>query len=48
MAATLLAGLLLNSLFGWWWADPIAALLMTPIIVREGLETLRSTTAAPR
>jgi divalent metal cation (Fe/Co/Zn/Cd) transporter len=28
MAATLLAGLLLNRVFGWWWADPIAGLAM--------------------
>ena len=26
-----LAGLLLNALFGWWWADPVAALIMVPI-----------------
>jgi len=48
LSAILLGGLVLRAAFGWWWADPIAALLMTPIIVREGLETLRSTTAAPR
>lgn len=37
----LLIGLGLNALFGWWWADPVAALLMTPIIAREGLAALR-------
>jgi len=37
----LLAGLLLNALFGWWWADPFAALVMVPIIVREGIEGFR-------
>ncbi len=31
-----LAGVALNALLGWWWADPVAALLMVPIIVREG------------
>jgi divalent metal cation (Fe/Co/Zn/Cd) transporter len=37
----LLAGLVLNALLGWWWADPAAALLMVPIIAREGVEALR-------
>lgn len=41
LSAILLAGLALNGLFGWWWADPVAALVMVPIIVREGLEALR-------
>lgn len=36
-----LAGVGLNALFGWWWADPVAALAMTPIIVREGLQGTR-------
>jgi divalent metal cation (Fe/Co/Zn/Cd) transporter len=36
-----LAGVGLNLWLGWWWADPIAALAMTPIIVREGREALR-------
>jgi divalent metal cation (Fe/Co/Zn/Cd) transporter len=38
LSAILLGGLALNALFGWWWADPIAALIMVPIIVREGYE----------
>jgi divalent metal cation (Fe/Co/Zn/Cd) transporter len=41
LSAILLAGLLLNALAGWWWADPVAALVMIPIIVREGLEGIR-------
>ena len=41
LSAILLAGLLLNALFGWWWADPLAALIMVPIIAREGLEAVR-------
>ena len=41
LSAILLGGLLLNALAGWWWADPVAALVMVPIIVREGLEGLR-------
>jgi len=38
MAATLLGGLALNALFGWWWADPIAALGIVYFLVREGRE----------
>ena len=38
MSFTLLAGLLLNRLFGWWWADPLAALALVYFIVREGRE----------
>lgn len=41
LSVILLAGLLLNALFGWWWADPVAALIMLPIIVKEGIEGLR-------
>jgi divalent metal cation (Fe/Co/Zn/Cd) transporter len=41
LSAILLGGLLLNALAGWWWADPVAALVMIPIIVREGLEGIR-------
>ena len=44
LSAILLGGLLLNALFGWWWADPIAALIMVPIIVKEGIEALRGET----
>jgi divalent metal cation (Fe/Co/Zn/Cd) transporter len=44
LSAILLGGLLLNALFGWWWADPVAALVMVPIIVREGIEGLRGET----
>jgi hypothetical protein len=34
----LFVGLGLNALFGWSWADSIAAMLMVPIIAREGIE----------
>ena len=44
LSAILLGGLLLNAVFGWWWADPIAALIMVPIIVKEGIEALRGET----
>lgn len=36
-----LAGLALNALFGWWWADPAAALVMTPLIASEAREAWR-------
>ena len=38
MAGTVLAGLLLNSLLGWWWAEDLAALLFLVWLVRETLE----------
>jgi divalent metal cation (Fe/Co/Zn/Cd) transporter len=38
LSAIVLAGLALNALAGWWWADPVAALAMVPIIAREGIE----------
>jgi divalent metal cation (Fe/Co/Zn/Cd) transporter len=44
LSAILLGGLLLNVLFGWWWADPVAALAMTPIMVKEGRTALRGET----
>ena len=41
LSAILLAGLVLNTLFGLWWADPVAALIMVPIIAKEGIEGLQ-------
>jgi divalent metal cation (Fe/Co/Zn/Cd) transporter len=41
LSAILLAGLLLNALFGLWWADPAAALIIVPIIAKEGIEGLQ-------
>lgn len=38
LSVTTLAGLALNAALGWWWADPLAALVLVPLIVREGLE----------
>jgi divalent metal cation (Fe/Co/Zn/Cd) transporter len=38
---TTLGGLVLNAALGWWWADPVAALAIVPLVVREGLEGLR-------
>lgn len=44
LSAILLLGLVLNALFGWWWADSIAALIMLPIILKEGFGALRGET----
>jgi divalent metal cation (Fe/Co/Zn/Cd) transporter len=41
LSAILLGGLLLNAVFGWWWADPVAALCMLPLIFHEGIEVVR-------
>ena len=41
LSALLLLGLVLNAVFGWWWADPVAALAMVPIIAGEGIRALR-------
>ena len=41
LSVAALAGLSLNALLGWWWADPVAALAITVLLVREGLEALR-------
>jgi divalent metal cation (Fe/Co/Zn/Cd) transporter len=41
LSVIVLVGLGLNALLGWWWADPVAAILMTPIIAKEGIEGLR-------
>ena len=41
LSAILLGGLLLNITLGWWWADPVAALVMVPIIAKEGIDGIR-------
>jgi hypothetical protein len=41
LSAVLLVGLAVNSLFGWWWADPIAALVIAAVAVKEGREAGR-------
>jgi divalent metal cation (Fe/Co/Zn/Cd) transporter len=41
LSLTLLLGLVANATVGWWWADPLAALLMVPWLVKEGIEGLR-------
>jgi hypothetical protein len=42
----LLGGLLLNALFGLWWADPVAGLVMVPIIAKEEFQSGRVRHAA--
>lgn len=42
LSFALLLGLGANAIAGWWWADPAAALLMVPWLVREGLEAFES------
>ena len=44
LSAILLVGLLLNAALGWWWADPMAGLAMTPIIAKEGLKGIKAET----
>jgi divalent metal cation (Fe/Co/Zn/Cd) transporter len=41
LSAVLLVGLGVNSLWGWSWADPVAALLIAGVALREGLEAWR-------
>jgi len=41
LSAILLGGLVLNAAFSWWWADPVAGIVMTPFIAWEGIEGLR-------
>ena len=38
LSFTLLLGLVAHAVAGWWWADPLAALLMVPWLIKEGLE----------
>ncbi len=44
LSAALLVGLLLNSVLGWSWADPVAALVIAAIAVREGINAWRGDT----
>ena len=41
LSAILLGGLFLNAVLGWWWADPVAGLVMVPIIAKEGVDGVR-------
>lgn len=46
LSAAVLVGLLLNSLFGWAWADPVAGLVIAVVALREGLEAWRGDACA--
>jgi len=46
VSAILLVGLLLNAFLGWWWSDPLAALIMVPIIAKEGIDGVRGRACA--
>ncbi|MEV5070706.1 cation transporter [Microbacterium sp. LMI12-1-1.1] len=46
LSAAVLAGLLLNSLLGWWWADAIAGLVIAGFAIREGVEAWRGDACA--
>ena len=47
LSATVFIGISLNSLFGWWWADSVAALVVAVLAVREGLEAWGGEVASP-
>ena len=47
LSGVLLVGLLLNSLFGWSWADPIAALVIAVIAIKEGINAWKGDTCCP-
>jgi len=44
LSAILLGGLIFNAALGWWWADPVAGLIMVPIIAKEGVTAIRGET----
>jgi divalent metal cation (Fe/Co/Zn/Cd) transporter len=46
LSAAVLAGLLLNTLLGWWWADAVAGLVIAAFAIREGLEAWRGDACA--
>jgi len=46
LSAAVLVGLALNSLFGWWWADALAGLVIAVFAIREGLEAWRGDACA--
>ena len=47
LSLILLAGLVLNALAGWWWADPVAALIMVPLVAKEGLHGVKGEVCCP-
>jgi len=47
LSAVLLVGLLLNATLGWWWADPLAAVIIGALALREGVEAWRGEDCCP-
>lgn len=47
LSGTVFVGLILNSLFGWWWADSVAALVVAALALREGVEAWRGDVESP-
>jgi divalent metal cation (Fe/Co/Zn/Cd) transporter len=47
LSAAVLLGLVLNAALGWWWADPVVALGLAAVAVREGRAALRGETCCP-
>jgi divalent metal cation (Fe/Co/Zn/Cd) transporter len=41
LSTILLGGLVLNAVLGWWWADPVAGLVMVSIIAKDGVDGVR-------
>jgi divalent metal cation (Fe/Co/Zn/Cd) transporter len=46
LSIALLIGLGANAIFGWWWADPLAAVFIAVVAVNEGLESWRGESCA--
>jgi divalent metal cation (Fe/Co/Zn/Cd) transporter len=44
LSVILLLGLVLNAALGWWWADPVSAFIMVPLIAKEGVEAMNGET----
>ena len=42
LSAVVLLGLAANALFGWWWMDPVAGLVVAGLAIREGREAWTS------
>jgi len=47
LSAAVLVGLVLNTALGWWWADPVVALGLAVVAVREGRQAPRGETCCP-
>lgn len=47
LSGAVFIGLVLNSLFGWWWADSVAALVVAFLAIREGIEAWRGDAESP-